>query len=61
MGGPCWAVAQGGNKAVGVDVEEGLGFLVWVDFDVLVGDLLVFKGDPDALDKGAVRWLGRCW
>tara|TARA_R110002003_G_scaffold198_23_gene15584 strand:+ start:24649 stop:24813 length:165 start_codon:yes stop_codon:yes gene_type:complete len=54
-------VAQGGNKAVGVDVEEGLGFLVWVDFDVLVGDLLVFKGDPDALDKGAVRWLGRCW
>jgi hypothetical protein len=51
-------VAQGGNKAAGVDVEEGLGFLVRVDFDVLVGELLVFKGDPDALDERAVDWLG---
>lgn len=47
-------MAQGGDKAARVDGEEGLGFLVGVDFDVLVGDALVFEGDPDALDEGAV-------
>jgi len=46
-------VAQGGDEAAGVDGEEGLRLLVRVDFDVLVGDALVFEGDPDALDKGA--------
>jgi len=53
VGRPSRAVAEGGDKTARVDVEEGLGFLVRVDFDVLVGDLLVFEGYPDALDEGA--------
>jgi len=52
-------VAEGGDETARVDVEEGLRFLVGVDFDVLVGDLLVLEGYPDALDEGAggVSWL----
>jgi hypothetical protein len=46
-------VAQGGDEAARVDGEEGRGFAVGVDFDVLVGEELVFEGDPDALDEGA--------
>jgi hypothetical protein len=46
-------VADGGDEAARIDVKEGLGFLVGVDLDVLVGDGLVFEGNPDALDKGA--------
>jgi hypothetical protein len=46
-------VADGGNEAAGVDVEEGLRLFVGVDLDVLVGDLLVFEGYPYALDEGA--------
>lgn len=49
-------MADGGDEAAGVDVEEGLGFLVGVDFDVLVGELLVLERDPDALDEGAA-WV----
>lgn len=47
-------MAQGGDKAARVDVEEGLGFAVGVYFDVLVGDAFVLEGYPDALDEGAV-------
>lgn len=46
-------MAEGRDETAGVDVEEGLWFLVGVDFDVLVGDLLVLEGYPDALDEGA--------
>ena len=46
-------MAEGGHETARVDVEEGLRFLVGVDFDVLVGDLLVLEGYPDALDEGA--------
>jgi len=52
--GPCGAVAQGRNEAARVDVEERLRFLVGIDFDVLVGDVLVLEGDPYALDEGTV-------
>lgn len=45
-------MAEGGDEAARVDFEEGLRFLVRVDFDVLVGDVLEFEGDPDALDEG---------
>lgn len=55
MGGPGWPVAQGGDETAGVGGEEGLGFLIGVDFDVLVGDALAFEGDPDTLDERARR------
>jgi hypothetical protein len=48
-------VAECGDQAAWVDVEKGLRFLVRVDFDVLVRDVFVFEGDPDALDEGAGR------
>ena len=55
-------MAQRRDKTAWVDVEEGLRFLVGVDFDVLVGDLLVFEGYPDALDEGAGEGLvGWAW
>jgi len=57
VGRPCWTVAEGGDETAGVHVEKGLGLFVGVDFDVLVGDLLVLEGDPDALDEGALGWL----
>jgi hypothetical protein len=47
-------VADCGDKTAWVDFEERLRFLVRVYFDVLVGDVLVLEGDPDALDEGAV-------
>lgn len=40
-------------EAAWVHVEKGLWFAVRVNFDVLVGEALVFEGDPDALDEGA--------
>ena len=46
-------MAESGDETARVDVEEGLRFLVRIDFDVLVGDLLVLEGYPDALDEGA--------
>lgn len=46
-------VLQGRYEAARVEVEEGLGFVVWVYFDVLVGDFLFFEDDPGALDEGA--------
>jgi hypothetical protein len=57
--GPCRAVAKCGNQAAWVDVKKGLGFLVRIDFDVLVGYALVFKRDPNALDEWARTMLGR--
>jgi len=48
---PRWAVTQGGDEAARVDVEEGLGLLVGVDFDVLIGEPFVLERDPDALDE----------
>lgn len=59
MGGPCRAVAECGDQATWIDVEEGLWLLVGVYFDVLVGNLLVLEGDPDALDEGAEMGLAR--
>jgi len=53
VGRPCWAVADCGDEATWVDVEEGLGLLVGVYLDVLVGNSFVLEGDPDALDEGA--------
>lgn len=46
-------MTDSGNKAARVNVEQGLGFLVGVDFNVLVADLLVLERNPDALDEGA--------
>jgi len=46
-------VAEGGNEAPWVDVQEQLWFAVDVYFDVFVGEALVFEGDPDAVDEGA--------
>lgn len=67
-------MAQSGYETARVDIEEGLGLLVGIDFDVLVRDLLVFEGDPDALDEGTgsgvssgvTSWIGwrrslECW
>lgn len=57
-------VLQGGDEAARVESEEGLGLVVGVDFDVLVGDFFLFEDGPGALDEGAagvwvceVRWL----
>lgn len=58
----CW------DEAAGIEGEEGLGFVVGVDFDVFVGDFLFFEDGPDALDERAAwivpsafsaRWYGR--
>ena len=37
----------------GVELEEGLSFVVGIDLDVLVWDLLFLKDKPHALDEGA--------
>ena len=50
-------VLQGGDEAAGVEGEEGLGLVVGVDFDVLVGDFLLFEDGPGALDEGAAFFL----
>lgn len=42
----CW------DEAARVDFEEGLWFLVGVDFDVLVGYAFEFQRYPDTLDEG---------
>lgn len=48
-------MAEGGDEAAWVDVEEALGLLVRVDFDVLIGDLLMLERYPYALDEGAKK------
>lgn len=50
---------EGGDEAAGVEGQEGGVFVVGVDFDVLVGDALVFEDRPDALDEGAAGRLVR--
>jgi hypothetical protein len=47
------SVFERGDEAAGVEGEEGLGFVVGVYFDVLVGDFLFFEDGPGALDEGA--------
>jgi hypothetical protein len=46
-------VLQRGYETAWVQIQEGLRFVVWVHFDVLVQDAFLFERDPDALDKGA--------
>lgn len=46
-------VLQGGHQAARVEGEERGGLVVWVHFDVLVGDLLLFQDGPGALHEGA--------
>jgi len=50
-------VCQGGDEAAGVESEEGLGLVVGVYFDVLIGDFLLFEDGPGALDEGAAFFL----
>ena len=51
-GSVVWA-AEGGDEAARVEGEEGGGFVVGVDFDVLVRDFLFFEDGPGPLDEGA--------
>lgn len=46
-------VLESGDQTSGVQREEGSGFVVGVDFDVLVRDLFLFEEGPDSLDEGA--------
>lgn len=48
------------DQAAGVEGEKRGGLVVGVDFDVLVGDFLLFEDGPGALDEGAavVGWDG---
>lgn len=46
-------VLESRDEAAGVEGEEGLGLVVGVYFDVLVGDSLFFEDGPGALDEGA--------
>lgn len=48
-----FGTAERGHQAAWVELEEGLGFVVGVDLDVLVGDLLFFEHEPGSLDEGA--------
>jgi hypothetical protein len=45
-----WA-AQGGDETAWVESQEGFLFMIWVDFDILVGDLLFFQHQPRPLDE----------
>ena len=42
----CW------DQTARVEVEERFGFVVRVDFDVLVWDFLFFENGPGSLDEG---------
>ena len=46
-------VLEGRDEPARIQLQEGLGLVVGVYFDVLVGDLLFFEDGPDALDEGA--------
>ena len=46
-------MSQGGHQTPGIDLQQRRGFLVRVDFNILVGDTLGLEGDPHALDEGA--------
>ena len=55
--------SQRRDEAAGVELEERLGFVVGIDLNVLVGNLLLLKDEPGALDEGAepacveLEWL----
>ena len=46
-------ILECGYEAAWVQVEERLGLVVGVDFDVLVLNAFFFEGDPGALDEWA--------
>ena len=45
-------VLQSWNEAARVEVDEGFGFVVWIDLEVLIGNFLFFKDGPGSLDEG---------
>lgn len=45
-------ILKRGDKAAGVQVQEGLWFVIRVYFDVLVLDAFFFEHDPGALHEG---------
>lgn len=52
-------VLESWDEAAGVEGQKGLGFVVGVYFDVLVGDAFLFEDGPGALDEGAAFLEGR--
>jgi hypothetical protein len=46
-------VLKCGDEAARIELEERFRFVVRVDFDVLVWNVLLFEGNPHALDEGA--------
>lgn len=46
-------VLERGHEPARVELEQRGRLVVGVDFDVLVGDLLFFQHQPDALHEGA--------
>lgn len=47
---------EGGDEAAGVEGEEGVRFVVGVYFDVFVGEVEFFEGEPGALDEAVFVW-----
>jgi hypothetical protein len=45
----------GWHQTARIDIKQGLGLLVRVDFDVLIWNTFQFKGDPDTLNERARR------
>ena len=45
---------EGRDQAARVEGQEGGFFVVRIDFDVLVRDLLLFEGEPGALDESRI-------
>jgi len=45
-------VLQSRHETAGIEIQKGLRLVVGVYFDVLIRDLFLFQGDPDALDEG---------
>lgn len=43
-------VREGRYQPAGVKIDEALGLVVRIHFDILVGDVLLFKNKPHALD-----------
>jgi len=49
----CW------HQAARVEFQEGVGFVVRVHFNVLVGNFLLFQDGPGALNEGAACGMVR--
>jgi len=47
-------VAKGWDQTAWVDIEKGLRFLIGIDLDVLIRNLLKLKRNPDTLNEGAI-------